>query len=428
MESLPESQNVFVAYSGGVDSACLLHALVSLKNEGLIKNSIIAIHVHHGLSKNADDWMAFCEQHCDQYAIDFIGERVELDKTGSIEEAARKARYAAFEKHISQDDILLMAHHSDDQIETFMMRLMRGSGLTGLTGMDQSRGFSSGILVRPWLQKSQQSILDYQSKFDVKHIHDESNDSNEYDRNWWRNELLPKLQDRYPQSKLSILKTIESLQQESNVLKSLLEPIYKQLVEDGVLSVEILTQQPMDVQYQLLRLWLERQNIFPLLNSQQLQQLYQDVILAQQDAEPIFAFSGYEVRRFQNQLYVMKALPSDEELQALQKPFIGKIYKEEERLELPFVTLINQTGSNKTELELESGEYEIAFYQGGLKAKPAGRPTKTLKKWMQEFNIPPWQRAFWPVLLKGGEVTCVPGLFLCEGFCLPNNSSVEIEF
>ncbi len=112
-----------------------------------------------------------------------------------------------------------------------MMRLMRGSGLTGLSVMQSVRAFSQGVIIRPWLQHSREALEEYVAKKNIPFIEDESNTDTTFDRNWWRQDLLPKLFKRYHQANISILKTISVLQQERQLLADLITPIYDDMTD-----------------------------------------------------------------------------------------------------------------------------------------------------------------------------------------------------
>lgn len=396
-------KRILVGFSGGVDSTVLLHALVQLK----LSQPIIAIHVHHGLSVNANDWLELCQGQCHQLGVQLIAERALVNTdSGSLEQAARVARYEVFEKYLLVGDALLLGHHQDDQIETFMMRLMRGSGMTGLTAMVSERELGHGKLLRPLLAVSREQIEDYAKQFELSFVQDESNEDRTFDRNWWRHELLPSLKARYPQANQSIVKTISILQTEHQLLNDLIDPIYQEVVDkQGRVDSNKLGRQPWSIQCQIIRKWLEQHNRYPLLADKQIKVLLADVMNARIDAEPVFKWQDNEVRRHNGKLYVMPSLP-EVDTEAFVQNFDGASIPQ-----LPAGKLTWQPG-----LGLKPSEYQLALYQGGLKARPINRPNKALKKWFQEFDIPPWQRLFWPVLLKNGEVVAVPGLFVCQGY------------
>jgi len=398
-----QPKRILVGFSGGADSSVLLHGLTQL-NASI---PIIAIHVHHGLSANANDWLTLCQNQCDHLGVHFVSERVSVNnQQGSIEQAARQARYQVFDKYIMAGDALFLGHHQDDQIETFMMRLMRGSGMTGLTAMESERQMGHGKLLRPLLAVTRAQIEEYADRHALPFVQDESNDDISLDRNWWRHQLLPMLNERYPQSSQSVVKTISILQTEHRLLNDLIDPIYQEIVDkQGRLDSNKLGRQTWSIQCQLIRKWLEQHERYPLLADKQIRVLLSDVMNARVDAEPMFRWQDNEVRRHNGKLYVMPSLPEVDTTQFLQN-FNGASSPQ-----LPAGQLKWQPG-----LGLKPSEYQLALYQGSLKARPINRPNKALKKWFQEFDIPPWQRPFWPVLLKNGEVVAVPGLFVCQGY------------
>ncbi len=141
---------LIVAYSGGLDSTVLLHLMAQAKHQLDLTASVIAVHVNHQLAADANAWERHCESVCERLHIDFISERVDINKNGKgLEDAARDARYKVFEALVEPNDILLMAHHSNDQAETFLLRLMRGAGVLGLSAMPAERALGTGKLWRP---------------------------------------------------------------------------------------------------------------------------------------------------------------------------------------------------------------------------------------------------------------------------------------
>lgn len=406
-------KRILIAYSGGLDSSVLLNAIAALK----LSVPIVAIHIHHGLSKHADQWLAHCQLECQRLHIPFYFEKVNLvnksiddgvssDITSGIELAARQARYQVFNQYLNEGDGILMAHHQNDQIETFMMRLMRGSGLTGLCAMDKQRALGLGQLLRPLLDFSRKDLEEYALQNNISHIEDDSNKNTEFDRNWWRHDLLPKLKGRFTQSEQSILKSVGVLRAEQQLLRDLLEPIYTSIIDaHGCLNISKLQIQSRSIKNQVIRNWLEDHGLYPRLADKQLKAVLEDVINARQDAEPIFKWQGNEIRRHNDKLYCMNTLP------VINPDAFPLIYDGHEYSNLPLGKLEHRIG-----LGLKPGRYELSLYDASAKARPVNRPNKNLKKWFQEYSIPPWQRPYWPVLIKEGVVAAVPGLFVCQGY------------
>tara|TARA_X000000368_G_scaffold323595_1_gene260675 strand:+ start:9291 stop:10247 length:957 start_codon:yes stop_codon:yes gene_type:complete len=190
------SKNIFIAYSGGSDSTALIHLLSSIKVD---KNTKVkAIHINHNLSKNSLLWERHCREQCSKLGIDLIVESVEIKSDGGgLEAASRKARYKIFERLLDKDDQILLGHHSDDVTETLFMRLLRGTGPDGMEGPKLKRSLVQGVLVRPFLGVSKKEILDYLKKHNIDYIQDDSNLSNDFDRNYLRNEIFPMLEKKW---------------------------------------------------------------------------------------------------------------------------------------------------------------------------------------------------------------------------------------
>lgn len=147
-DQLSNAQQIVVGFSGGLDSSVLLHSL-SQKVEA---HRILAVHINHGLSENADHWQAHAEGFCQSFGVNFYSETVKLvGDGGGLEDAGRLARYEVFERCLDEDGILLLGHHQDDQVETLLYRLMRGAGPRGLSGIPKTRSVGKGVLLRPLL-------------------------------------------------------------------------------------------------------------------------------------------------------------------------------------------------------------------------------------------------------------------------------------
>ena len=196
IKSIDISKNIFIAYSGGSDSTALIHLLSSIKVD---KNTKLkAIHINHNLSENSLLWERHCREKCYKLGIDLIVESVEIKSDGGgLEAASRKVRYKIFERLLDKDDQILLGHHSDDVAETLFMRLLRGTGPDGMEGPKLKRSLGQGVLVRPFLGVSKKEILDYLKKHNIDYIQDDSNLSNDFDRNYLRNEIFPMLEKKW---------------------------------------------------------------------------------------------------------------------------------------------------------------------------------------------------------------------------------------
>ena len=183
--------------SGGLDSMVLLELCHQLTQSSTIKLS--AVYIHHGLSANADQWAAFCQQQCLQRNIAFEVQKVQLNSNANIEAQARAARYSALAAFVvTPQTALLTAHHADDQLETLLLALKRGAGPAGLSAIAAVQPFAAGWLLRPLLEFSREQLEAFAKEQQLEWIEDESNNDSRFDRNFLRLQVIPLLQQRWP--------------------------------------------------------------------------------------------------------------------------------------------------------------------------------------------------------------------------------------
>ncbi|GAA6154020.1 tRNA lysidine(34) synthetase TilS [Pseudoteredinibacter isoporae] len=196
--------SLIVAYSGGLDSTVLLHAMAYLWSAGALGNRRLkAVHVNHGLSVQADEWQAHCKEQAESLGVEFHSATLTVDKAlpndaGGLEAAARKGRYLAFERLMGEGDVLLQAHHQNDQAETLLLRLMRGAGPKGLSGMPACRALAKGQLVRPMLDLKREQLQRCAEEVSLSWVDDPSNQDIRIERNYLRQDILPLLETRWP--------------------------------------------------------------------------------------------------------------------------------------------------------------------------------------------------------------------------------------
>ena len=206
------ARRLWVGYSGGVDSHVLLH-LVAACCDPLSgqKYDLRAIHIDHGLSPNEKKWTAHCQQVCCDLAVPF--EAVEVDarvrEGRSPEEVGRAARLQVWKEKLSARDVLLLAHHVEDQAETILLRLFRGAGPLGLSGMEEAVSFGEFTLIRPLLKTPKSQILAYAKAHQLNWVEDEDNQKLRFDRNFLRQQIFPLLKERWSQVTHSITRAGE---------------------------------------------------------------------------------------------------------------------------------------------------------------------------------------------------------------------------
>ncbi|HAT1558050.1 TPA: tRNA lysidine(34) synthetase TilS, partial [Aeromonas hydrophila] len=217
------SRGLLVAFSGGLDSTVLLVLAAQFAREqGLV---LRALHVHHGLSPHADEWVAHCETVCQQLAVPLLVERVQLqrDSGDSLEAQAREARYLCLAAQLGEGEWLLTAHHQDDQLETLLLALKRGAGLRGLAGMVPSQPFAGGLLLRPLLEVSRAELADAAASLPYGWVEDESNQDVSYDRNFLRQRLIPQLKARWPAMAQTAARSMALCAEQEALLEELAE-------------------------------------------------------------------------------------------------------------------------------------------------------------------------------------------------------------
>ncbi len=300
----PYRQRHFVlALSGGVDSRVLLDLLVRYRND--FSASIQAVHVHHGLSENADDWAMLCQKWCDESSVDLTVEHVSLDTScgESIEKLARDARYQVLSKYVQLNDVLLLGQHADDQIETFLLALKRGSGPKGLSSMAMNAPFAKGGLLRPLLEVKRAEIESYAEALSLDWVSDESNSDVRYERNFIRHQITPLLTQRWPSIHHSLQRTTELCAEQESLLEELLQArLTNSLEVDGSLKINALLNQSESVRRQLIRQWLSKHSVM-MPSRKHTDMIWQEVALAVQDANPKLKIGESEIRRYDNRLY-----------------------------------------------------------------------------------------------------------------------------
>ena len=412
LDSLPVTSPVngyVVAYSGGVDS----HVLLDLcKLAGV---NVRAVHIHHGLQKEADQWTQHCGDVCRELDIPCLTIRVQArpENGDSPENAARKARYAALYAGLQRDECLLTAHHLDDQSETLLLQLFRGAGPAGLSAMPIFRNRHGCRHARPMLTFSREEIMHYADQHKLCWVEDPSNQDTGFDRNLVRRSILPQIKQRWPQVDASLSQVASQQQQALELIETLAAIDLAAIItrQADVVSVSMLNELSTARQLNVLRYWLHQfAKDGPTANV--LQQILASVLSAADDATPVLCWGQSEVRRYQDGLYLMAASRHDETKRFFWKPQDALAINE-----LNIEISANREVAKGLKTPLLDRQFSIRFRTGGEKIRPAGRKhTHSLKKLMQEAGVPPWQRSRIPLLYLDEELVCVCGFWLAAGF------------
>ncbi len=403
----------WVALSGGLDSCVLLHALAALN----LSVKLHALHINHQISPNANAWQAHCADMCALLNIAFIAVKVDVKNSGrGIEDAAREARYAVFQQHIRGGDYLLTAHHADDQAETLLLRLMRGTGPRGLAAMAQQRSLGQGTLFRPLLNFSRAELEEYARAQNVSWINDESNADDHYDRNYLRNQVMPLLRERWPafagkwQQTAELCAANESLIEELAAQDLMLADFQPALV--GA-SISLVYAESLSIarRHNLIRTWLRGQGL-STPEQQHLQQIEQQIFGGRQDAETQVAWGDVSLRVYRQRIY---ALPSADLPRVPDSPLeFAPTITLPAGFQFAFEYL---ESSDKPLLNPHLPNLQLRFRQGGERCRPAGRAhSQTLKRLLQDYGVEPWLRESLPLVYSGDDLVAVSDLWVCEEF------------
>jgi tRNA(Ile)-lysidine synthase len=443
--TLPENARYVIAYSGGVDSHVLLHCCKQLDIP------LRAVHVHHGLQSVADYWVNHCQSICDAQKIplDIIYVDAKQKRGQSPEETARNARYDALQKNLTDGDCLLTAQHLNDQAETLLLQLFRTATSAGLSAMPECREIGDNVHVRPLLSFSREEIENYAEENGLHWIEDPSNQDVTIDRNYIRTNLVPLLESRWPEITVQLSKVAKLQANNLQVLEdmaaidlsnAITEPVYRSILGlyevASVISITVLKQLSSPRLLNVLRSWIikniesSHRRTSPTRNL--LEEIEKTIINAQQDASPVIAFSGYEFRKYQSDLYLLMPKWSQSVINTVvstevEWKLMSPLDVSEWKIRLVAVRKIGE-GLQQNLIE---GSLKIRFREGGESFHPAGRRhSQRLKKLLQAEGIPPWERDTLPLLYYKDELVAVAGLWIAKKYAASGNESgwvIEIQ-
>ncbi len=396
-----------VAFSGGLDSTALLHAI------GHIGGSVpvCAVYVDHGLQDDSADWGRHCEAAATAMEIPFLGLTVDVDRSfdQGLEAAARSARYAALQELLRSDDWLLTAHHRDDQAETLLLNLMRGSGPAGLAGIARVRPLGAGWLVRPLLQIARSDLEYYARSAGVPWIEDPSNADRQFDRNFLRHDVMPLLAQRWPDVAARLARSARHAAEAVAIMRDAAAADLDAMGgRPDRLPLDALTVLPKARQRNLIRFALYRLGL-PLPSASQLDHVLGELMPARSDAQPLVRWTGAAVRRYRNAVYIMH--------DTLPEPPVD-VAIADTRVDLgPGLGVLvfeKSSAPGLSEETLQRG-LRLCHRRGGEEIQPQSQShTKQLKKLLQQEGIVPWMRDRLPLLYAGGRLVAVADLWLAQ--------------
>lgn len=423
LPKLRAAGHCYVGYSGGLDSHVLLHALAKL----LGNESITAIHINHQMSPNADNWHQHCQDCCDGLGVPMVAKSVTVENTGQgFEQAAREARYGVFEQILGEGDLLLLAHHADDQVETVLYRLLRGTGTKGLAGIPMNRPLGAGEILRPLLPFPRKELEDYAVTNELKWIEDESNKDITFDRNFLRQKVVPVLAERWPDCAARVTHSA-ALCAETDQLAIMLAAqdlaaVYERSERIGwSIALEPFMALEVSRQANLLRHWAGQHQL-PQPGHRIVETILHELLPARQDAEPLVSWGGGQLRRYQKHLHLLpenfSSLVEGENSEQLSGLLDTElIWDVKSSLALPDGSELCMTKEQGKGLRIPEEGVSIRFRSGGERCKPAGRSgSNTLKKLFQEYGLEPWLRNRVPLIYVKDQLAAVGDLWVCDEF------------
>lgn len=403
------ANRLVVALSGGVDSMVLLHVASTLSLP------VIAAHVNHRLSPQADHWQQFCEVQCSLLGIACHSRRIQVENQGyGIEAAARRQRYDVLATLLQPGDMLLTAHHRQDQTETFFLRLMRGAGWRGLSAMAPLRPLGQGTLGRPWLDVNKANLQEYARIHQLTWVEDESNQQTCYDRNFLRSAVLPHLSGRWPDLDIRVGQAAQLLHEADSLLQEYGVQELAGMARRCERLGESLAIQPLlglspARRNNAMRAWLRNQGYRP--PTRRCFDQVSELCNAGIDRNPVLTWGDCELRRYRQRLY---CLPAG---QLVRSPgSAAGEWNGQHQLRLADGSVLSALPSSAG-LRADCC-YQINFRQEGdgqgrLRAQPHDRHhSQRLKKLLQEYALEPWLRDRVPLLWDGERLAAVGDLWV----------------
>lgn len=397
-------RRVLVAYSGGRDSTLLL----ALAAEHFPRRRVRAVHVDHGWHADSADWARHCRDSARRLGITCDVVAVDAQPQGGEgpEAAARAARYEALAQRLQSDDVLLTAHHREDQAETLLLALLRGGGVHGWASMSACRALGAGLHLRPWLDVPRETIAAEVERCGLAYLDDPANEDPAYDRVWLRREILPALAQRWSEVEATLARAADQAAGAAEAVDTLAARDYVTCRGriDGTLDRAPLTELPLRRQRALLRWWIARAGL-PRPPAARLEEARRQLLEADPNSTPCIDWPGGEVRAWNGLAWALAPRPPiDPEA----------VYEWTDRsrpLDLPGQRLHPETLAAMGLTVAPESVVQVGFRRGGERFQPAGAArAEPLKELLRRAGLPPWERDRVPLIYVDGELAAVVGL------------------
>lgn len=399
----------WLAYSGGLDSSVLLHALANIRDQ--LPAPLRVLHLDHGLQPDSPGWTGHCQNQCARLGLPFTHRRLQLEpRSGeSLEACAREARLGVFREMLEAGDLLLTAQHREDQAETLLLQLLRGSGLDGLSAMPRLAPLGAGQQARPLLDFTRSQLQGYAREHGISWIEDPSNAQVHFDRNYLRHRILPLLEERWPSYATTLARSAGHCAEARSLLDTLEQPRLEAVRGNrvGTLNANQLASLDPALCRELLRRWIRERGFRPP-DRLRLERIRTEVLAANSDRNPLVEWPGAQLRRYRDELFLLSPLPPLPVERVLDWP-------RNEPIELPdgLGALVLEPSGTWDELR-RAGALSVGFGVNALRCRPAeNRPHRPLKHLYQERGVPNWLRPYVPLLFVGGQLHAVGEFWTC---------------
>ena len=410
---LPVNSRFRVAYSGGMDSHVLLYALARLRAvPGFVLH---AVHVNHGLQPAAGEWARHCEQICADLDVPCVVEHIHVAdlREEGLEAAARRERYACLARHIEPGEVLLTAHHQDDQAETMLLQLLRGAGVQGLAGMAPLMAFSAGRLARPLLYFPRHALERYARAEGLCWVEDPSNRDLRHGRNLVRHKIFPTLQARWPTAARQLAQAARHAAEAADILEEVARADLGHCQVGQGLQISLLAQLPAPRRRNALRYWI-RGCGFQTPSTALLERILALTEHLPRTRHAMIRWGGAELRRYRDMLMLHSPGSAPE-------PAGEIIWDGKSPLLLPAtgqrLRFAPVSGAGLARTRLEGVTFQVRFRRGGERCRLPGRPHHhKLKKLLQAAGVPPWERARLPLLYVNDALAAIGDRWVCEPY------------
>jgi tRNA(Ile)-lysidine synthase len=400
-----------VAYSGGLDSGVLLSALAALRQRE--RFVLRALHVDHQLQSQSADWARAAQRRARKLRVPCktIAVRISRRRGQSLEAEARTSRYRALAAALARDEVLLTAHHQEDQLETVLLALLRGSGVRGLAAMSAVSAWAGTLLLRPLLPVTRKQLEHYARARRLDWSEDPSNTDERFDRNYLRRAVLPLIRQRWPAAATTVSRSAAHLAEARSLLEQLAASSLQPAHDGSALSVSVLRRLALPQRRNAVRHWIAERGL-QLPDHRRLREICGPLLAARDDALPRVSWRGGELRRYADRLFAFGAAPPRTPV-----PIEHWDWRARPWLALAGGGALGLVRDRNGDVRLAAlpRRLRVQHRLGGERLR-AAQGRVALKDLLQVQGIEPWERAAVPLIMHAGRVIAVADLWLDRAY------------